>query len=181
MIIDIGKIKREMVFPILLQSVSSGILTSTLFSKITPIMDSSSLIIIERILGIGYKISYGTLNEVFIKVSLFVVIQFIALSFLFQISAQILCKFDISFLDVAFIVSKPLIISAIILICGLPWLLVTPLAALPFLLASFIVTLVYNHTVICSTFNLNINKGVFLTTSVYLIYFTFIFICIIKT
>jgi len=179
--IDIRKIKKEIVFPLFLQSLSAGALASLLVIKTFPIMDSYNLFIIKKILGIANKIDYGVLCEVFIKISLFTIIQFIALSFLFQVFSEILCKIDMSFIDAAFIVSKPASLSALMLVCSFPWLLVTPATIVPFIFASFVLTLLYNHTNICSTFNINMSSGVFLTTSVYLIYFTFIFICIYKT
>jgi len=178
---DIRKIKREIVFPLLLQSLSAGALASSLVIKIFPLIDSYNLFIIKKILGIANNIDYGALCEVFIKISLFIIIQFIALCFLFQVFSEILCKIDMSFLDAAFIVSKPASLSALLLACSLPWLFLTPAAIIPFIFASFILTILYNHTSICTTFNINMNAGVFLTTSVYLIYFTFILICINKT
>jgi len=181
MIIDIKKIKKEMLYPILLQAVSASILVSVLISKTVPTMNFPSRIIIERILGIGNQFdSYTILCEVFIKISIFVFIQFIFLSLLFKVFAEILCKNDVPFLDTALIICKPALISALLLICGVPWLFITPAAVIPYIFASFIITLLYNYTATCSTLNINMNKGILLTTSVYLIYFTFIWICIMK-
>ncbi|MGE5472941.1 MAG: hypothetical protein ACM3UU_01835 [Ignavibacteriales bacterium] len=181
MVISIRRVSKEMLWPIFLQSFSTGILVSALIFKILPLLDSYTLILLQRILGINNKINILTLCEVFIKVSLFVFIQFIVLSILYQGFAELICEKDLSFLDIALIISKPASISALLLICGSLWLLATPMAAIPFILASFMFTLLYNHTALCREFNINIYKGIILTTSSYLVYFTFISICIIKT
>ncbi|MGE5328426.1 MAG: hypothetical protein ACM3KR_02835 [Deltaproteobacteria bacterium] len=180
MIIDIKKIRREIIWPIALQSLSTGIFVSVLISKTIPTMNSSARIIIERILGIASTYNISTFCEIFIKVFLFTFIQFVVLSFLFQIFAELLCKKEVLFFDSALIVSKPAPISALLLACGLPWLLITPAATAPYIFASFIITLLYNYTATCTTFTINANTGILLTASVYLIYFAFICICIMN-
>lgn len=180
MIINIRKLSREILWPIFLQSVSSSILVSALIIKILPLLNSYNSRLLEKILGINNEINTITLCEVFIKISLFVFIQFVVLCIMYQVFAELICKEDILFFDIALIVCKPLYMSALLLICGFLWLFVTAMAIVPFIFASFMVTALYNHTALCREFNINIYKGIILTTSVYLFYFAFIILCIIK-
>lgn len=168
-----------------IQATSAGLFSISVITQLTtsyPVL----LSIIDKILGLGgslkcdyfWKIPY---TEIFIKIFILIVIQFLILAGLFYIGGKLLGQKDSNFFSIISMMGSGSLISSIFLLISTAVFTISPLFVGFILLFNFLYTMLLNHIGIKEIFEINQNQNVFLTSLVYTAYFFLLNICILDS